>query len=158
MQDLILYTRDGAPLAKLLVEAAARFRAAGVEAFGVSAWDPAHWEVLEGVGLRPYARSVLLVWDTASGLPKSPNEKVRVEPRDPSMGTKILRRIQRSSWGFFIPPESSVQFPRPTRPLLLSGHGGAAQAGSAQRSVQKRATSLSLPPLSSLDCDVAQRK
>jgi hypothetical protein len=91
VQDLILYTRDGAPLAKLLVEAAARFRAAGVEAFGVSAWDPAHWEVLEGVGLRPYARSVLSVWDTASGLPKSPNEKVRVEPRDPS--ARKLRAI-----------------------------------------------------------------
>ncbi len=109
VQDLILRTGDDAPLAELLAEAAARFRALGIEAFGVSAWKPAHWEALEGLGLGPYVRSVLLAWDTASGLGKSPNERARIEPWDPSMGTGILRRIQRSSWGFFIPPQISVQ-------------------------------------------------
>ncbi len=146
------------------------------------------------------------------------------------MGTKILRRIQRSSWGFFIPPESSVQevlvawlegepvgsvyVNRTTGNLDFGVHVvkehwrrriGTALVEAARRlclaqgkfrmsvarvlralgsfnshdrralcfyratgaqlkwevrsfRYKKRATSLSLPPLSSLDCDVAQRK
>jgi len=230
VQDLILRTRDSAPLAKLLEEASIRLRALGIEALGVSAWDSTHWELLENVGLRPYARSVLLVWDTASSLAKSPNEKVRIEPWDLTMGTGILRRIQRSSWGFFIPPESSVQevlvawlagepvgsvyVNRITGNLDFGVHVvrehwrrriGTALVEAARRlclaqgksrmsvvrvlralgsfnphdrralcfyqatgarlkwevrgfRYKKRATSISLPPLSSLDCDAAQRK
>ncbi len=83
-------------LRPLLEKAQEILEAHGLKVFGVSAWEPAQWTVLEPLGLSPYARSVFIGWDVAQEIPKWGNPAVRVEPVTPEQ-RPLLRRIQESS-------------------------------------------------------------
>jgi len=90
-------------LSLLLTKAADLFSGYGLSVFGVSEWKPEAWSLLERCGLSPYARSVLIGWETGKPIPKEGNPRVSIRPASrSSLGE--LRRIQRESWGFFIPP------------------------------------------------------
>jgi len=108
MQDVILVRPEEELLAPLIEAAEEVFRAHGLVAFGVSAWVPQQWPLLERLGLSPYKRSVLLTWDVARPLPKTGNPEVIARPATPEQ-RPLLRRIQQSSWGFFIPPDFDRQ-------------------------------------------------
>jgi len=108
VQDVVL-ARPEEPLLVLLLKAAEDvFRAHGLTAFGVSAWMPEQWPLLERLGLSPYQRSVLLGWDVTRQLPKTANPDIVVRIATPDE-RPALRRIQEASWGFFIPPDFSCQ-------------------------------------------------
>ncbi len=104
IQDLALLRPDQRVLALMMRGAEEAFQEFGLAAFGVSAWNPKHWPVLEEIGLKPYKRSIVLGWEVARRLPKEGNPAVvvRTASRDQRA---LLRRIQQSSWGFFIPPD-----------------------------------------------------
>lgn len=108
VQDLTLARPDETLLPPLLAAAEELFQAHGLTAFGVSAWMPEQWPLLERLGLSPYKRSVLLDWDVARPLPKTANPEVAVRVATPDE-RPLLRRIQTASWGFFIPPDFSRQ-------------------------------------------------
>lgn len=91
-------------LSLLLTKAADLFSKHGLSVFGVSEWKPRTWSLLERCGLSPYARSVLIGWDTGKPIPKKGNPHVSIEPASRS-NLRELRGIQRESWGFFIPPD-----------------------------------------------------
>jgi len=76
--------------------------------FGISEWKEPYWEALERLGFSPYARSVLIAWDTKGEIPKEGNPAVEIRLASLEMKA-TLRRIQRSSWGFFIPPDFERQ-------------------------------------------------
>lgn len=103
LQDIALARPDERLLASLIETAEEVFQAHGLTAFGVSAWVPEQWPLLERYGLSPYKRSVLLGWDVARPLLKTANPDVIVRPATPDQ-RPLLRRVQQSSWGFFIPP------------------------------------------------------
>jgi len=108
VQDIALARPDEGLLAALIEAAEGLFQAQGLTAFGVSAWMPEQWPLLERRGLSPYKRSVLLGWDVARPLPKTGNPDVIMRPATPDQRS-LLRRIQQSSWGFFIPPDFDRQ-------------------------------------------------
>jgi len=108
VQDIALARSDERLLAALIEAAEDVFRAHGLTAFGVSAWVPQQWLLVERCGLSPYKRSVLLGWDLTRPLPKTGNPDVIVRPATPDQ-RPLLRRIQQSSWGFFIPPDFDRQ-------------------------------------------------
>jgi len=108
VQDIVLLRPKEELLAGLLEAAEELFRAQGMTAFGLSAWVPEQWPLLERVGLSPYKRSVLFGWDVSRPLPKEGNPRVEVRPAGPEQ-RPLLRRIQQSSWGFFIPPDFARQ-------------------------------------------------
>jgi len=108
VQDIALTRPDEGLLAALIEAAEDVFRAHGLTAFGVSAWVPGQWSLLERCGLSPYKRSVLLGWEVARPLPKTGNPDVIVRPAMPDQRT-LLRQIQQASWGFFIPPDFDRQ-------------------------------------------------
>ncbi len=108
VQDVVLLRSEEEPLAALLKAAEELFRAQGLRDFGVSAWVPEQWPLLERLGLSPYKRSVLLGWDVYRPLPKEGNPRVEIRPAAPEQ-RPLLRRIQQSSWGFFIPPDFARQ-------------------------------------------------
>lgn len=124
VQDLVLHPGASRALEVLLAAASARFRERGIAALGVSAWVPSHWALLEAVGLNPYARSVLLAWDPSRPLAKEPHPEVRIETWNPGQGLWVLRRVQRSSWGFFLAPD-------PLRHEVLVAWLGQVPVGSA---------------------------
>jgi len=108
VQDIALARSDERLLARLIETAEEVFQAHGLTAFGVSAWVPEQWFLLERLDLSPYKRSVLLEWDVARPLPKAGNPDTIVRSATPDQHT-LLRQIQQSSWGFFIPPEFDRQ-------------------------------------------------
>jgi GNAT superfamily N-acetyltransferase len=108
VQDIALARLDDTLLASLLRAAEELFQTHGLTAFGVSAWVPEQWPLLERLGLSPYKRSVLLGWEVAQPLPKAGNFNVVVRLGAPKE-RPLLRRIQAASWGFFIPPDFSRQ-------------------------------------------------
>ncbi len=108
IQDILLAFPEEHILARLIEAAETLLQKHGITAFGVSSWIPEQWPLLERIGLRPYARSVLLGWATDRPLRKSGHPKVVVRPAT-SRERSLLRRIQESSWGFFIPPDFAQQ-------------------------------------------------
>jgi len=108
VQDIALIHPDERLLGALIGAAKELFQAQGLTAFGVSAWNPQQWPLLEHRGLSPYKRSVLLGWEVARPLPKEGNPGVVVRSATPDQ-RPLLRRIQQSSWGFFIPPDFDRQ-------------------------------------------------
>ncbi len=104
IQDLALLRPDPQVLAHLIRGAEKVFQESDLSTFGVSAWNPQHWPLLEEIGLKPYGRSIVLGWDVTRRLPKAGNPAVRVRTASPHQRA-LLRRIQRASWGFFIPPD-----------------------------------------------------
>ncbi len=104
IQDLALLRPDPRVLALLIRGAEEVLRDFGLAAFGVSAWNPKHWPLLEEIGLKPYKRFIVLGWDVTRRLSKEGNPAVVVRA-DSRNQRALLRRIQRSSWGFFIPPD-----------------------------------------------------
>ena len=108
IQDIFLQPFDMEGLKALLAGAEEVLSRHGLSHFGVSEWKEPYWGALERLGLSPYARSVLIAWDTGSEIPKEGNPDVSVRLASPEM-RKALRRIQESSWGFFIPPDFEKQ-------------------------------------------------
>lgn len=104
IQDIFLHPVQAKALNSLLARAEEILSQNGLLNFGVSEWKKNYWEVIETLGFSPYARSVLIAWNTEKGIPKDGNPEVKcrlVSKREIS----ALRQIQKSSWGFFIPPD-----------------------------------------------------
>jgi len=78
IQDLTLLRPHPRVLALLMRGAEEVLRDFGLAAFGVSAWSPKHWSLLEEIGLKPYKRSIVLGWDVTQRLPKEGNPAVVV--------------------------------------------------------------------------------
>jgi len=93
---------------RLIVGWAERYASNKSLPLGVTSWDPEQWEVLEGMGLGPYARSVLLGWDPSRPIAREPNPSVEIRLAGPG-DRPALRKIQLESWGFFIPPRFDLQ-------------------------------------------------
>jgi len=103
IQDIFFSRWRAEYLREILQRAEKIFSKHGLRDFGISEWKPDSWRVLEECGFSPYARSVLITWNLREKIPKSGNREVEIKigsRRDLSK----LRRIQRESWGFFIPP------------------------------------------------------
>ena len=108
VQDVFLQPLEVEGLKALLAGAEEILAQEGLLHFGISEWKEPYWEALERLGFSPYARSVLIAWDTERDIPKAGNPDVEIRFASPEMRS-ILRRIQQSSWGFFIPPDFGRQ-------------------------------------------------
>ena len=108
IQDIFLHPFDAEGLKALLVGAERVLSHNGLLDFGISEWKEPYWEILERLGFSPYARSVLIAWDTEREIPKAGNPDVEIRFASLEM-KRVLRRIQQSSWGFFIPPDFERQ-------------------------------------------------
>jgi len=68
-----------------------------------SIWNSQLMNVLLNNGLKPYKRSVLIMWNINSQIPKEGNKEIKTIVNDPNCKS-LARRIMRESWGFYIPP------------------------------------------------------
>jgi len=103
IQDIVVSENKSFKVCWALLSSASQlFAEAGLEAYGVSVWRGKDIVMLAKLGLKPYARSVLMSWNTSHRVGKV-NENVSVEVASPS-DIKVLRSIQKRSWGFFIRP------------------------------------------------------
>ena len=108
IQDIFLQPLEVEGLKDLLTGAEEVLSQNGLLDFGISEWKEPYWEALEGLSFSPYARSVLIAWDTGREIPKACNPDVEVRFASPEM-KRALRQIQESSWHFFIPPDFERQ-------------------------------------------------
>ena len=108
IQDVFLQPLEVEGLKALLAGAEKILAQEGLLHFGISEWKEPYWEALERLGFSPYARSVLIAWDTEREIPKAGNPDVEIRFASLEM-KRVLRRIQQSSWGFFIPPDFERQ-------------------------------------------------
>ncbi len=104
IQDVFLDEWVPETLRQLLVKAEEILSRRGIKSYGVSEWKPEAWETLEELGYGVYARSVLLSWNTGERIPFKKVEGLRFTWAT-RRELRHLRRIQRESWGFFIPPD-----------------------------------------------------
>ena len=108
IQDIFLQPFEVEGLKALLARAEEILTQEGLSAFGISEWKEPYWKAIERLDFSPYARSVLIAWDTEKEIPKEGNPDVEIRPVSPEMN-KALRHIQGSSWGFFIAPDFKRQ-------------------------------------------------
>ena len=107
VQDIFMDDWSGEHVGRILLKAEEMFGSRGIRVYGVSEWKPEAWRTLEELGYSVYARSVLFSWNTRREIPVGKVDGLRftwATRRD----MRHLRRIQRESWGFFIPPNPRV--------------------------------------------------
>ncbi len=101
----------------LIKEAENIVKNSGLGSLGVSGWKEYCWWALEELGYTPYAISVLISWDTSQDILKKGNPDVNIRVAD-EKNMDDLRVIQKSSWGFFIPPNFRREH------VLIAYYGG----------------------------------
>ncbi|HDM24034.1 hypothetical protein DRO02_04160 [archaeon] len=95
------------------------------EVFGVSSW--LYHEELMKTGLDPYARSIVIAWDTKTDVKKY-NRRVKVKATKEVFNLSVLKEIQHESWSFFMRPD-------PKRHVVLIAYLDDEAVGSAYLNV-----------------------
>lgn len=123
IEDIYLEEKDEGTLSSLLFKAIEILREEDVLEVGISEWKRPYFPLLERRNFFPYARSVLLGWESRESIRKKPNPLVSIKKAGPEE-LETLRDIQMKSWGFFIPPDFDAH-------LLFVAYRGGKPVGSA---------------------------
>ena len=104
IQDIYLSKIRLNVLKYLLEKSIEIFRSYGLNIYTISEWKKPYWRLLRRLGYSPYARSIIIGWNTSTNISLKENRDVEIKYASKN-DLRDLRSIQRNSWRYFIPPD-----------------------------------------------------